>query len=392
MIQRELFKELKNYAKKFPVISIFGPRQSGKTTLARMVFDTYQYVNLENIRERSRIETDPLEYLEQTSNKVGVIFDEVQNIPELLSFIQVYVDEHKKPGHIILTGSHNLLLNESITQSLAGRTAVMTLLPLSIAELKNTSFLPDSYVKIIQNGFYPKVVASKGSLKPSEWYPSYIHTYVERDVRQLKNVNDVSLFQDFISLCAGRIGQLLNLSSLANDCGITVNTVKSWLSILESCYIVFLLRQHHKNFNKRVVKTPKLYFYDTGLACSILGIESEEQLFQHYMRGNLFESLVVSEIIKHFHNSSRKPRIYFWRDHQGNEIDCVLDLAGKLIPVEIKAGKSFNISFFDGLKHWNSISNLKKEDGFVIYGGEENLKTKLGNLISWRHMEKIFKI
>jgi uncharacterized protein len=391
MIQRQLFKELKKYSKKFQIISIFGPRQSGKTTLARMTFDTYQYVNLENIRERSRIEADPIEYLEQTSDKAGIIFDEVQNIPELFSFIQVYVDEHKKPGHIILTGSHNLLLNESITQSLAGRTAIVTLLPLSISELKNVSLLPDSYIKIIQKGSYPKVIASKDKLKPSEWYPSYIHTYVERDVRQLKNVNDLSLFQDFIGLCAGRIGQLLNLSLLANDCGITVNTAKSWLSILESSYIVFMIRQHHKNFNKRIVKTPKLYFYDTGLACSILGIENEEQLFQHYMRGNLFESFIISELVKHFHNSVRSPRIYFWRVHQGHEIDCIIDRAGKLIPIEIKSGKSYNTSFFDGLKYWNSISDSKPENGFIVYGGEENIECKNGKLISWKSIGKILK-
>lgn len=402
IIKRKLVKELKVLAKQFPVISVCGPRQSGKTTLAKMAFKNYKYVNLEDISERRFAESDPKEFLDSKLNEKGVILDEVQNVPDLLSYIQVHVDKYEKPGFFILTGSQNLLLNEKISQSLAGRVAILTLLPFSIEELKSKetstlnvssdnvkeSILSDNYLTAILKGFYPRVLARKYSAL--KWYPSYIQTYIERDVRQIKNIANLSLFQNFIELCAGRIGQLLSVSSLANDCGITVSTVNSWLSILEASYIIFLVRPYHKNFSKRIVKFPKLYFYDTGLACSLLGIKKEEELLKHYLRGGLFESFVFSELMKHEYNLGERPRIYFWRDSIGHEVDCIIEKDQKMFPLEIKSSKTINLSFFDELKRWNKISGTNPEDNFLIYSGDENAKRKSGRVLGWRSINKIF--
>ncbi len=388
LIKRKLVKELKVLAKQFPVVSICGPRQSGKTTLAKMAFKNYKYVNLEKVSERKFAESDPMQFLDSKSNEKGIILDEVQNVPDLLSYIQVYVDEHEKPGFFILTGSQNLLLNEKISQSLAGRVAILTLLPFSINELKNKSMLSKDYLKAMIKGFYPRVLVRKSPA--FKWYPSYIQTYVERDVRQIKNVENLSLFQHFIELCAGRIGQLLSISSLAGDCGITVRTAKSWLSILEASYIIFLVRPYYKNFSKRIVKSPKLYFYDTGIACSLLGVKKEDELLKHYLRGGLFESFVFSEFLKHEYNLGERPRIYFWRDSYGHEIDCIIEKDQRLIPVEIKSNKTINLIFFDALKYWNEISKTKPEDNFLIYSGDENEKRSLGRVLGWRSLGKVF--
>ncbi len=388
LIKRKLVSELKSLAGKFPVVSIYGPRQSGKTTLSKMAFKNYKYINLESIAERKFAESDPKGFLEVNSNEKGVILDEVQNVPDLLSYIQVYVDEHEKPGFFILTGSQNLLLNERISQSLAGRVAILTLLPFSINEVKTESILFKNYLKAMFKGFYPRVLAKKYSLLT--WYPSYIQTYIERDVRQIKNVSNLSLFQHFVELCAGRIGQLLNIALLANDCGINTSTANSWLSVLEASYIIFVIRPHHKNFSKRIVKSPKLYFYDTGIVCSLLGIKSEGELFRHYLRGGLFESFVLSELMKYEYNRGRRPQIYFWRDNHGHEIDCIMERANKLIPIEIKAGKTINSSFFDELKYWNEISGTKPEDNFLIYSGDENQKSSVGNILGWQSLGKVF--
>ncbi len=389
IIKRKLVKKLKELAKQFPVISIYGPRQSGKTTLSKMAFKDYKYLNLENISDRRFAEKDPMGFIEAISKEKGVILDEIQNVPELLSCIQVYVDEHEKPGFFILTGSQNLLLNEKISQSLAGRTAILTLLPFSINEVKKESILSKNYIKAMFKGFYPRVLAKNYS--PLTWYPTYIQTYVERDVRQVKNVVDLSQFQQFIELCAGRIGQLLNVSSLATDCGITTNTANSWLSILEASYIIFTIRPHHKNFSKRIVKSPKLYFYDTGLACSLLGITSEEQLIKHYLRGNLFESFVLSELMKYEFNRGKRPRIYFWRDKHGHEVDCIIEKVDKLVPIEVKANQTVNTNFFDELKYWNEISGTVSKNNFIIYGGDKNQKWNMGHILGWQSLDKVFK-
>lgn len=387
MIKRELSKKLKELSKQFPVVSIYGPRQSGKTTLAKMSFKNYKYVNLESVSERKFAESDPKGFLERLSGEKGVILDEVQNVPDLFSYIQVHVDEFEKPGFFILTGSQNLLLNEKISQSLAGRVAILTLLPFSFKEVKKENLLSDDYLKAIFKGFYPRVLAKKYS--PLDWYPSYIQTYIERDVRQVKNVTDLSLFQHFVELCAGRIGQLLNVSSLANDCGITTTTANSWLSILEACYIIFLLRPYHKNYSKRIVKSPKLYFYDTGIACSLLGIHNSQDLLMHYLRGGLFESFVLSELIKNEYNLGNRPKIYFWRDNHGHEVDCIIERKNQLIPIEIKSGKTINTSFFEELKYWNNLSETDPKKNFLIYGGDENQKRSLGTVLGWQSLDEI---
>jgi len=386
-VKRDLIKELKTLAKQFPVISICGPRQSGKTTLSKMAFKDYKYINLEHLSSRRFASKDPEGFLDAVSGEKGVILDEVHHVPDLLSYIQIHVDTYEKSGFFVITGSQDLLLNEKISQSLAGRVALLTLLPFSIKEIKKEKDLPSNWSKAVFEGFYPRVIA--GSSPAAKWATSYIETYLERDVRQIKNVVDLSQFKDFLILCAGRIGQLLDISSLSNDCGISTETVRSWMSILQASYIVYLLRPHYRNFSKRVIKAPKIYFYDTGLACSLLGIKSEEELLSHYLRGGLFECFVLSEFAKNEFNKGERPRIYFWRDRKGNEIDCIIEKRGKLIPVEIKSGKTINESFFDGLKFWNEISGTDPKDNFLIYGGSEGQRRTYANVLGWQMLEEV---
>ncbi len=389
IIKRDLEKKLKGLAKKFPVIGIFGPRQSGKTTLSKIAFNKHKFVSLEDYKTKELAKSDLYAFFNAHHNKYGIVLDEIQEVPELLSYIKVYSDEHNKPGYFILTGSQNFLINETVTQTLAGRIAITTLLPFSINELKKAKQPSKILNKFIFKGQYPKVTVQKAL--PIDWYPNYIRTYVQRDVRQIKNVTDLSLFQKFMGLCAGRIGQLLNITSLANDCGIGVNTVKSWLSVLEASYIIFLLQPHYKNFNKRLVKTPKLYFYDTGLACSFLGIDSSDQLINHYLRGGIFESLIISDLLKYHYNLGLIPHVYFFRDNVGHEIDCIIERGTELIRIEIKSGQTINPSFFDNLDYWNKLA--KKDDyknNFIVYAGLENQKRSKVKIVAWNCVDKIF--
>jgi len=379
---------LKEIAQKMPVVAIVGPRQSGKTTLAQETFKKHTYLSLEDLKIREFAQKDSDLFFQKYHNDHGIILDEIQEAPQLLSYIQTYADKYKKKGYFILTGSQNFLVNEAITQSLAGRVAIFTLLPLSIPELKKAKLLPTTVEECIWKGQYPRIYADK--LNPTNWYPTYIRTYIERDVRSIRNITSLSTFQRFIGLCAGRIGQLLNITSLANDCGITVSTAKSWLSLLEASYIIFLLQPYHTNVGKRLVKSPKLYFYDTGLACSVLGIESTQDLFNHYLRGGLFESLIISELYKQRYNEGLPPRLYFWRDKMGHEIDCLKVSANTIVPIEIKAGKTISQDYFKGLNYWNKTLN-KKSNGFVIYAGEDNQKRSGGNVINWQSTDLITK-
>jgi len=390
MLKRLLVAQAKRLSKQSPVVAIFGPRQSGKTTLARMAFEKYKYINLEMPSIRKLVQKDPMGFLEMYFDQKGIILDEVQHVPELLSYIQVYVDEQKKNGFFVITGSQNILLNQSVSQSLAGRVAILTLLPFSLEELHKEKMLFKSSIKTMFKGFYPRVLAQKKS--PLDWYPDYTRTYVERDVRQIKNITNLSLFQDFVALCAGRIGQVLNVSSLGNDCGVSDTTVNAWLSVLEACYIVFLLRPYHKNFSKRIIKSPKLYFYDSGLACSLLGIHSEEELMKHSLRGNLFESCVISELMKGYFNRNRQPCLYFWRDNHGHEVDCIVEKGETLRALEIKSAKTFNTSFFDGLEYWNKIAGVGPENSFVVYGGDEPYKYRNIKALSWTNLASVTKI
>lgn len=386
MITRIMQEKLIDLACKYPVVSVIGPRQSGKTTLVRATFPEKRYVSLEDLDTREFAQSDPRGFL--TTHSDNVIFDEVQRAPELFSYIQTIVDRGPQSGQFVLTGSNNFLLQENLSQTLAGRVAILKLLPLSIEEIVNAGYQINNYEEYIFKGLYPRIYDHL--LNPEIWYANYIQTYIERDVRLIKNISDLGAFQRFIKLCAGRIGQLLNLSSLGNDCGISHNTAKSWLSILESSFIVFLLQPHHENFSKRLVKQPKIYFYDPGLAASLLGIESEGQLNTHYLKGGLFETFIIAELTKYRFNRSLEPRLYFWRDNKGSEVDCIIEFQNSLIPVEIKAGKTINLDYFKMLSYWNSLAAGKAGSSFLIYGGNESQRRSQAYVIGWYEATKVY--
>lgn len=381
MIERTLASKVTSLAQKFQVITLTGPRQSGKTTLVRATFPDLPYVSLEEPDIRQIALTDPRGFLSNYPN--GVILDEIQNTPELFSYIQRIVDENRQI-QFILTGSSNFLLMEKISQTLAGRTAVLHLLPFSLQELEP---LADSYENLIFKGQYPRIYDR--AIPPSDFYPSYIQTYVDRDVRMIKNIGDINAFIQFTQLCAGRIGQPLNNASLANDAGISPNTAKSWLSILESSYILYRLQPYHRNFNKRLIKSPKLYFYDTGVACSLLGIREQEQVNLHYMKGSLFENLILNEFIKRSFNRGENRQPYYWQDNHGKEIDCLLVNGEKVRAVEIKSGKTMSTSYFENLKYWRSLAALPESQEYVVYGGDQSMQTGAGTLISWKNLDRI---
>jgi predicted AAA+ superfamily ATPase len=381
MIERTLASKVTSLAQKFQVITLTGPRQSGKTTLVRATFPDLPYVSLEEPDIRQIALTDPRGFLSNYPN--GVILDEIQNTPELFSYIQRIVDENRQI-QFILTGSSNFLLMEKISQTLAGRTAVLHLLPFSLQELEP---LTDSYENMIFKGQYPRIYDR--AIPPSDFYPSYIQTYVDRDVRMIKNIGDINAFIQFTQLCAGRIGQPLNNASLANDAGISPNTAKSWFSILESSYILYRLQPYHRNFNKRLIKSPKLYFYDTGVACSLLGIREQEQVNLHYMKGSLFENLILNEFIKRSFNRGENRQPYYWQDNHGKEIDCLLVNGEKVTAVEIKSGKTMSTSYFENLKYWRSLAALPESQEYVVYGGDQSMQTGAGTLISWKNLDRI---
>lgn len=381
MIERAITSKIISLADKFQVITLTGPRQSGKTTLVKTAFPSLPYVSLEEPDIRQIALTDPRGFLSNYPS--GAILDEIQNTPDLFSYIQTRVDEDRQV-QFILTGSSNFLLLERISQTLAGRTAVLHLLPFSLVELGKFA---SQYESIIFRGQYPRIYDR--DIAPTDFYPSYIQTYVERDVRLIKNIGDINAFIQFARLCAGRIGQLLNITSLASDAGISPNTARSWLSILESSYILFRLQPYHQNFNKRLVKMPKLYFYDTGVACSLLGIREENQVSLHYMKGALFENLVITEFLKRNFNRGENRQPYFWQDNHGREIDCLLVDGEKIIPVEIKSGKTISTSYFDNFKYWKSVAPATEHPELVVYGGDQSMQISTGSLVSWRDLARI---
>ena len=383
MIYRTLTKHLTYAATKFPVVALTGPRQSGKTTLVETLFSYKSYVSLEDPDVREFATIDPRGFLNQF--KEGSIIDEAQHVPQLFSYIQTRVDQSKKPGEFILTGSQNFSLLENISQSLAGRAAVLHLLPLSAQELSSANYTFENPFSLIQNGFYPRIYDQ--GIPATDWYKSYINTYIERDVRQITNISDLSKFQLFLKLCAGRIGQLLNMSSLASDCGVNHTTIRSWISILEASFIVFLLRPHHKNFNKRLVKQPKLYFYDTGVASYLLGIHKPEDLTSHYMRGSLFENFVVGELIKESFNHGREHNLNFWRDNHGHEVDVIITSGERLIPLEIKSSETISTDHFKSLAYWNHLTSEQK--GYLVYAGNTSQERTVSTVLSWRDMHMV---
>jgi len=378
MIKRLISNKILQYASQYPVVTLTGPRQSGKTTLCRALFPRKSYISLENIDTRNYAVQDPRAFLAEC-NKDGAVIDEIQRVPELASYIQEIVDTKEKPGHFILTGSQNFHLINTVSQSLAGRTALAVLLPFSYEEVYSDKII--SVDEVLYRGFYPRIHDKK--LNPSEALSFYTGTYIERDIRALINVTDLSKFEKFIKLCAGRTAQILNLSNLANDCGISHNTAKSWLSVLETSYIVFLVRPHHANFNKRLIKAPKLYFTDCGLASYLLDIRDAAHLKTHPLRGALFENFIISEMLKARTNTGKNSNIYFFRDNTGNEVDALLEEGTGVTPVEIKLGSTVNEDFFKGLKYYTKL-NKKSAKPVLIYGGTREQHRDFADVISYK--------
>ena len=387
--KRDLEETLLRFAK-FPVVAVLGPRQSGKTTLVKHVFSKHVFIDLDDLELRALALDDPKGFFRKFENKHGIILDEFQNCPDLLSYIKVISDAQDRPGYFVLTGSQNFLVNEAISQSLAGRVGILTLLPLSLNELKNNNLLTQSKPEeTIFKGCYPRIYKN---FDPDEVYPSYINTYVERDVRLLTNIENINIFQKFIKLCAARVGQLVNYSDLAVNCGISEPTVKKWLSILEASYIIFLLKPHWTNFNKRITKTPKLFFYDTGLACSLLGISSSKDLLLNPFYGNLFECLIISDLYKQYFNQGKNAPLYFWRDQNGLiEVDCIIDLGTDLIPIEIKSGETYSQKYLDSINKWNEIAKRETGDSYLVYGGKQEFQGTHYTLLPWEQSGDLVK-
>lgn len=384
MIPRIAAGKVHSLAKSFKAVAIIGARQSGKTTLARSCFPDKTYVSLENPDTRRFALEDPRNFLKKYQD--GAILDEVQRAPELLSYLQQILDESEEKGKFILTGSNNFLLQEKVTQSLAGRAAYLNLLPFSLEEMEHIPHALDDLNTVLFKGGFPPVQAD--GIDPNDWFGAYLRTYIERDVRQIKNVSNLLAFEKFIYLCAGRIGQLLNYSNLANEVGVDVKTIQSWMGILQAAYQVFILPPFFRNFNKRIVKTPKLYFYDTGLACHLLQITNPAQLFQHPYRGALFENFVITELLKNRYNQGRRSNLYFWRDSTGNEIDVVIDEGISLTPIEIKSGATLSDSLFKGINFWQKLTG--NNTSTLIYGGDEDQDRKKEiSIKSWRNITRL---
>jgi predicted AAA+ superfamily ATPase len=382
MYKRTISNQLINSLEGYPVLTLLGPRQSGKTTLVRRLFNHFDYQSLEDPDIREIAKSDPRGFLRQLSN--NVILDEIQRVPELSSYIQTLVDAPANKRKFVLTGSNGTLLVDSIMQSLAGRTELFSLYPLSVSEILQKH--PDySLYEFLFNGGYPRIYDS--NLNPTKWLKSYFQLYVEKDIRLITNITKLDLFEKFVKLVAGRVGQLVNASSLSNEVGVSSPTISGWISALKSTYICFTLAPHFKNFNKRLVKTPKLYFYDTGLLCYLLGIHAMEQLAVHPLRGNIFENFIISEHLKKKNNRGEDVDLYFWRDQKGHEIDLIEDRSSYLFPIEIKMSETFNQGFIKNIQYLNK---LQKNDisgheliGTLVYSGENETMYKNIQLENW---------
>ena len=385
MLKRAAFSTALRLAQGFPVLAITGPRQSGKTTLARTLFADKAYVTLEDPEERSFADTDPRGFLARFPQ--GAILDEVQRCPDLFSYLQGVVDKRKRMGEFIVTGSQQFGLMSNIAQSLAGRVGLLQLLPFSLAELKAGNLLPATLDEAMLQGSYPPLYDRP--VAPGDWFPNYVSTYLERDVRQLLAVRDLSLFQRFLKMCAARSGQLLNLSALAADCGISHVTAREWMTVLEASYIVYLLRPYHpnpshQNFGKRLVKMPKLYFLDTGLMAYLLGIRDVNTLATHASRGALFETLVVSEWIKRQFNAGQVAELYFWRDSAGHEVDLLIPQGNQFMPVEIKSGSTFSNDCTAALRKLSALFGDAALPPGIVYGGEGQYEREGCRVVGWQ--------
>ena len=398
MIPRNLQIPIQKYAGQYPVLAIVGPRQSGKTTLARYLFPEYKYLSMENLDIRHMAQDDPRGFLDDHGR--NIILDEIQRVPALFSYLQERVDQDGSPAGYILTGSQQFLLMESITQSLAGRIATFQLYPFSATELYRA--VPDQdLVSIFQikpetikngakihihtlifKGMYPRI--HDQNLDAGKWIENYVLTYIERDIRTLVNVQNLKLFEDFLKICASMSGQLVNYTSISNAIGISQPTAKKWMSLLETSGIIFLLPPYHGNFRKRLVKTPKLYFIDTGLLSFLLSIKEPEQLMHHPLWGNIFETFIISELYKRVYHTGEKPPLYFWRDKTGNEVDLVVDMGTTLFPIEIKASKTYHKKLKSSISAWLDLEGNNALKGLVLYRGENIIgKAKRVSIVPW---------
>lgn len=384
MIVRDSLDTLMRLARGFPVLALTGPRQSGKTTLARAAFPGKPYVSLENPELRAFAASDPRRFLGGFPK--GAVIDEVQRCPDLLSWLQGWVDERRVMGDFVLTGSQQFGLMSAMTQSLAGRAGLVQLLPFSQTELAAAGLAPEDLDTVLWQGAYPPLYDRH--LAPDDWFPNYVATYVERDVRQLLAVRELGVFQRFLKMCAARCGQLLNLSSLAADCGISHVTAREWLTVLEASYVVRLLPPYHRNFGKRLVKTPKLYFVDVGLAAWLLGIRDVRTIASHAMRGALFENFVIGEFIKQRFNAGQPAELYFWRDNVGHEVDLLFEAKGKLQAVEIKSGMSFSPDWPAAAKRWQAFAGDAAFEPWIVYGGDRSFDIDGCRVHSWRRLRE----
>ncbi len=382
-IERAIAPAVKNALGKYPIVAITGPRQSGKTTLAKMVRPDYAYVNLEDLGIRDFAKSDPKGFLETYRN--GVIIDEIQYVPELFSYLQVYTDQRQQNGEYLITGSQNFLMLEKISQSLAGRVSIFNLLPFSVEELKSGNFIYQSWEEYLLKGSFPRKWVN--DIDAIDFYDNYLQTYVERDVRLIKNILNLDLFQKFLQLLAGRVGQLFNQSSLGNELGLDNKTINSWMKLLEASFVAFRLKPYYNNFNKRIIKTPKVYFYDTGLLAYLLGVRTIQDLEIHFARGQLFENFVILEKIKQSLNSKNHDQFYFWRDSAGNEIDLLIERGQNLLALEIKSAKTIHPDFFKTLKYFHKVK--PEVDAYLVYGGNEIQQRSDCSVLGFNHLKEI---
>jgi len=382
VIGRQIESSMRDLLPKYPILAVTGPRQSGKTTLLKSIFPDFTYVSLEDPNVRSFAQSDPLAFLEKYPRKI--IFDEAQRAPELFSYLQTAVDKSGEMGQFILSGSQNFHLMERITQSLAGRVALFRLLPFDFSELASGGWLSDNWQETAIKGCYPAVYDR--DIAPPVFYANYLQTYIDRDVSNLSGIQDLRRFQNFIALCAGRTGQLLNLSNLANECGISQPTAKSWLTILESSYIVFLLQPYYENFNKRIVKTPKLYFYDTGLAAFLMGIRTVEDISNPVSNGALFENFIIAELFKQNFHQYQLRQYWFWRDSTGNEIDLLTQKGLSFDIFEIKSTKTIVPALFKSLEQFAQIAVGKVGRSTLIYSGADIENRSRHQVLGWNRL------
>ncbi|MDF1654971.1 MAG: ATP-binding protein [Coxiellaceae bacterium] len=389
MIPRLIASKFKELATQYPAITITGPRQSGKSTLCKLLFKDHTYISLEEIDQRQFATEDPRGFLNQFKGQ-PLILDEIQRTPDLPSYLQSRIDTNPdQTGHYILTGSQQFEMVNSVNQSLAGRTAVLKLLPLAYDEITFVNKAIDLN-GLLYKGGYPRIYDK--NLNPTEALAFYLNTYVERDIRQIKHINNLAIFEKFLKLCASNVGQLINYSRLANDCGVDYKTIQSWLSVLQASYIVYELNPHHENFRKRLTKSPKLYFYDTGLACYLLGIQNTKQLNSHPLKGQLFENFIVIEFLKNCYNHGKQNNLYFYRDHSGNEVDLIIDNGNELTTVEIKSSQTLSNSSFKGLKHYHKIAGDRNAHRILIYTGDRNLTIHDSHVYNYCDIAKAFKL